>query len=117
MAASNGWRVCGWNVDNLWQTHELGWFRNQYPDWLLNWKNDPPDCKPENAILASELATMLAISQASNSDEIYLLNPNVRTDTGEWEALLLSDHLPGVERHSNFRELLIAERAMFKSAG
>lgn len=34
LAASNGWRMAGWNVWNPWSSHEVTWFRDCYPEWL-----------------------------------------------------------------------------------
>ena len=64
---------------------------------------------------AGELRGMLAISEASENDEIFLLNPSITTDEGEWEALVLSDHLPGAQRYRTFRRLMEAELEHFRS--
>lgn len=114
LAASNGWRMAGWNVWNLWSSHEVTWFRDRYPEWLRDWRDASPVCDTGADIDAEELQHMLAVSEASNTNEIYLLNPRVVTGD-EWQALVFSDAIPGAQRYPNFRALMEAELERFKS--
>jgi len=119
LATSNGWRFANYNVTDLLPVRRLGWFRDQYPDWITAWEDEsegPRDCEPEHRITGAELGDMLVIAEASENDEIYLLNPHVRTEAGDWQALVFSDHLPGALRFQTFRDLLEAELALFKAS-
>lgn len=54
------------------------------------------------------LRTALEISDVG-CDSIYLLNPQVVTPDGEWEAWLLADYMDGADRYPSFREMMEAE--------
>ncbi|NJR64372.1 MAG: SMI1/KNR4 family protein [Leptolyngbyaceae cyanobacterium CRU_2_3] len=70
---------------------------------------DAQDC---SKIRAEYLKTALEISEKSNST-IYLLNPQVISADGEWEAWFLGDWLPGADRYQSFREMMQAEYRNF----
>ena len=46
-------------------------------------------------------------------DSIYLLNPQVVTAAGEWEAWFLADYLGGADRYPSFQALMEAEYQNF----
>jgi hypothetical protein len=54
------------------------------------------------------LNTAIAISDVGDA-AIYLLNPQVVTATGEWEAWFFCDLLPGADRYPSFRDMMEAE--------
>lgn len=54
------------------------------------------------------LQTALEISDLGDS-AIYLLNPQVITADGEWEAWFFCNWLPGADRYRSFREMMQAE--------
>ncbi len=56
---------------------------------------------------------MLEISDVGDS-AIYLLNPQIVTADGEWQAWLFSNWNPGAVRHRSFQELMVAERNAFR---
>lgn len=58
------------------------------------------------------LQTALEISDKGDSS-IYLLNPQVKTSDGEWEAWFFGDWLPGADRYPSFRDMMEAEYANF----
>ncbi len=39
---------------------------------------------------------------------IYLLNPEVITDEGEWDGMFMAGWLPGVSRYRSFQEMMQA---------
>jgi hypothetical protein len=43
-----------------------------------------------------------------------LLNPNIVTPDGEWEALYFAHWIPGADRYPSFWELMQAEREAFR---
>ncbi len=56
---------------------------------------------------------MLEISDVGDS-AIYLLNPQIVTADGEWQAWFFSNWNPGAVRHRSFQELMVAERNAFR---
>lgn len=58
------------------------------------------------------LPTALEISDVG-LDSIYLLNPQVVTPQGEWEAWFLADYLGGADRYPCFQALMEAEYQNF----
>jgi hypothetical protein len=58
------------------------------------------------------LQTVLEISDLGDS-AIYLLNPQVITEDGEWEAWFFCKWLPGADRYRSFREMMQTEYKNF----
>lgn len=69
-------------------------------------KQDPSNLRPEY------LKTAIEISDVG-FDSIYLLNPQVVTSEGEWEAWFFADYLPGADRYRSFQEMMEAEYRNF----
>jgi len=61
---------------------------------------------------ASYLLTSLEISDRGD-DSIYLLNPKIVTEDGEWEAWLFANWIPGAIRYRSFWDLMQAEYKNF----
>jgi hypothetical protein len=70
---------------------------------------DTQDC---TNLRVEYLQTALEIS-AKGDSAIYLLNPQVVTEDGEWEAWFFGDWLPGADRYRSFQEMMLAEYANF----
>lgn len=133
LKASNGWQETTPFIKRLWSVDKITWFAANHPDWLRQWikryhdnlsinangassqsplsdedyfiYGDDQDCRH---IIVNYLETALEISEV-NDAAIYLLNPDVITEDGEWEAWFLADWLPGADRYPSFRELMQAE--------
>lgn len=133
LKASNGWQETTPFVKHLWSADKITWFATNHPDWLRQWVKryydesaldhngasspsvlsdedyfvygEDQDCRH---IMVNYLETALEISEV-NDAAIYLLNPDVITEDGEWEAWFLADWLPGADRYPSFRELMQAE--------
>lgn len=133
LKVSNGWQETTPFIQNLGSTEDISWFATQYPDWLNQWMRryrvapaspvngaaaalpvsdhqyfvygDAQDCRK---LRVNYLKKALAISAASDAS-IYLLNPEVVTEEGEWEAWFLADWLPGADRYPSFQSLMEAE--------
>lgn len=122
---SNGWPLPGYTVPRLFSTHEIEWLQQQDPQVVAIWTYDPlPITLSETEYLdysqhahefrAEHLKTALAISEREwAGSAVYLLNPQVITTDGEWEAWLFAHWLPGVIRYPSFHTLIEAERANF----
>lgn len=127
LQVSNGWRQLRMDLDDakLHAVHEIDFFRNQHPDvveaWLSAMPEDyeqwrTPDEKyfyygpdQDPITLRDEyLLTALAISEDVEA-AVYLLNPQIITASGEWEAWYFGYKLPGANRYRSFEEMMEAE--------
>ncbi|MBE9066068.1 SMI1/KNR4 family protein [Leptolyngbya cf. ectocarpi LEGE 11479] len=133
LKTSNGWQETTPFIKHLWSVDKITRFAANHPAWLRQWikryydnsssdtngasspstlsdedyfvYGDDQDCRH---IRMNYLETALEISEV-NDNAIYLLNPDVTTEDGEWEAWFLADWLPGADRYPSFRELMQAE--------
>lgn len=124
LAVTNGWRITGPFIDRLWSTDDIEWFRVRHQgDWIDPWiegqggPSTVPDAEyfvygdeqNETALRTAYLSTALEISDIGD-DAVYLLNPQIVTPEGEWEAWLLASWLPGARRYRSFWEMMRKER-------
>ena len=134
-------QTAGFN-HRFWSTEQIEWFGVRHPRWIKafserhdaagsslddsrelddQWEpigisdedyfvygenQDPSTIRPEY------LKTALEISDVG-LDSIYLLNPQVVTPDGEWEAWFFADYLPGADRYRSFQEMMEAEYRNF----
>lgn len=125
LKTTNGWIQIAMDLDDgkIWSTDEVQWFRDQDPQWITAWTDawegfdeipneeyfvygEEQDCV---TLRTKYLKTALAISEDIDST-IYLLNPHVVTEDGEWEAWFFSNELPGANRYQSFPEMMQAEK-------
>ncbi len=127
---SNGWGKTTDFIDKLWPVQEIEWFATRHQDWINGWRLGRGDYgeKPlsdEDYFIYGEkqnpsklrdeyLQIVLEISDIGDS-ALYLLNPQVVTEDGEWEAWFFASWLPGANRHRSFWELMQAEYERFLS--
>jgi cell wall assembly regulator SMI1 len=113
LGQSNGFVQLSPAIYRLHGAQELDWFRAQNKSWIEAYQVGE-DISPEDhrqAPLnsgrwrAAYLWSCLQISEEGDS-AIVLLNPEVVTPEGEWEAWFLANWLPGVERYRSFREYM-----------
>lgn len=137
LKVSNGWRQTTPFIHKLWSTEEIEWFSRKRPDWIDSFVKryeddyidilepqlrtpsisdeeyfvygDAQDC---SNLRVEYLQTALEISDIGDS-AIYLLNPQIITADGEWEAWFFCDWLPGADRYRSFREMMQAEYENF----
>ncbi len=69
-------------------------------------EQDPRKIRPEYLRTAVEISDV-------GIDSIYLLNPQVTTPDGEWEAWFFADYLPGADRYRSFQEMMETEYLNF----
>ncbi len=122
LAVTNGWRRTTTFIDRLWSTEEIEWFPVRHQEWIAAWRTGVEAYeRPRRGTrtssgaadrLAEELASALDISDVGD-DAIYVLNPQVTTPEGEWEAWFFSNWNPGAERHRSFWDLMLAEHDTF----
>jgi uncharacterized protein YeaO (DUF488 family) len=137
LKVSNGWGQTTPFIHKLWSTEEIEWFSQKRPDWcdsfVKRYEEDYidslesqlriPSVSDEEYFVYGEaqdcsklrveyLQTALEISDLGDS-AIYLLNPQVITEEGEWEAWFFGNWLPGADRYRSFREMMQAEYKNF----
>ena len=143
LKVTNGWRQTTPLIDRLWSTEEIEWFSGRHQNWIDAFLEEYKDRYPSvsetqlesNAHLGAlsvpdeeylvygeaqdcsklrveYLYTALEISDVGES-AIYLLNPEVVTEDGEWEAWFFGDWLPGADRYPSFRAMMQAEYENF----
>ena len=143
LKVTNGWFQTTPLIDKLWSTEEIEWFSVRHQNWIDAFLEQYQDRYPtvseaqleSNAHLGGSsvsdeeylvygeaqdcsklrveyLQTALEISDVGES-AVYLLNPQVITDEGEWEAWFFGDWLPGADRYPSFRAMMQAEYENF----
>jgi hypothetical protein len=133
LAFSNGWRATGHFIPAVWSTEEVEWFAVRNQDTIDDWLDGeatvtggeplPPvpdedylsygkDGAAEGAMRSEYLQTALEISDREVAGTaIYLLNPQIVTPEGEWEAWFFAHWIPGAVRYRSFWEMIVAEAA------
>ena len=130
LQVTNGWRHLNSFIYRLWSTEEVEWFAVRNQEWIdiglkIDAEPDPPGWIPEQAILDEEylvyddqayvsrweyLQTALEISDTG--DAVLLLNPQVITTEGEWEAWFFASWSEG-RRYRSFWEMMQDEYQNF----
>jgi len=93
LAEANGYRQLSVFIDRLFGTTEIDWFRTLNGDWIEDWKTgesyyfeEHPRDRLDNERLESDyMSSCLQISDPGDG-AVVLLNPEVVTEAGEWEA-------------------------------
>jgi hypothetical protein len=128
LGVTNGWRATGFFVHRLFPVEELDWYRARHQvlidAWLSGAHADGPLVVPDaqyfvygaaqraETMRPEYLQAALQLSELFDTN-VYLLNPQVVTPAGEWEAWFHAGWLAGAERHRSFWELMVAERQKF----
>jgi hypothetical protein len=122
LAVSNGWRMTTSFIYRLWSTDEVEWFAVRNQDWIdayVDASDDLPPVTDEEYFVYDEaqaggafrveyLQSALEISGTGDS-AMYLLNPEIVTPEGEWEAWFFATWSPGASRYPSFHALMQAE--------
>lgn len=137
LKVTNGWRQTTPFINKLWSTQKIERFSVKHQKWInafweksgylpaesSNASSPPPSVSDEEYFVYGEaqdcsklrreyLQTTLEISKRGEG-AIYLLNPQVVTPNGEWEAWFFGDWLPGADRYYSFQEMMQAEYENF----
>ena len=124
LKVTNGWKQIGFDADNtrIYPVSEVDWLKVKYPNVINEWfagvgegREVPDDVymvygeeqDPVN-MRDKYLKTALAVSELVDAG-MYLLNPEVVTPDGEWEAWFFGYSLPGANRYRSFQEMMEAE--------
>ena len=124
LQVTNGWPWGGFFVERMLSTREIEWYAKDNQDgidiWVASQETDPTDeeyfvyndTQIEGYFRARYLQTALQIC-AIYDDNVFLLNPQVVTSTGEWEAWFFAPWLPGARRSRSFWDLMQEEYKIF----
>ncbi len=126
LQTSNGWMNSGGSIYRIWSTNEIAWFRERNQQWIGAYSapayNLPAISDRDYYVYGKDqdpvtlrveyLQTALEISDVGDA-AVYLLNPQVVTKEGEWEAWFFANWLPGAARYRSFQELMEAEYQNF----
>jgi hypothetical protein len=126
LQTTNGWRQLTSYIYQIWPTEGVDWFavKNQslINIWINSYAHALPISDQDYFVYGEEqyaprfrpryLQSALEISECDDGT-VYLLNPQVVTPAGEWEAWLLAPWLPGAHRYPSFWELMVSEHSSF----
>lgn len=142
LKVSNGWRQTTPFIHKLWSTEGIALFASRHLQWIeaftethesahlsfdqseeLDGLWEPLSVSDDEYFIYGEeqdcsqmrleyLKTAIEISDVGQS-AIYLLNPQVVSPSGEWEAWFFADWLPGADRYRSFQEMMEAEYQNF----
>lgn len=142
LKVSNGWRQTTSFIPKLWSTEGIAPFAARHWVWIeaftvkhesarssFNLAHDLDEIWIPSSVSDAEyfiygeeqdcsqlrleyLKTAIEISDVDQA-AIYLLNPQVVNEEGEWEAWFFADWLPGADRYRSFQEMMEAEYQNF----
>ena len=108
----NGGGACG---GDFWSVDELDWFAKRNAAWVRTYDGfDTPDelyfvyGDLQNTVhfRSAYLKGALELTHRGDSS-VYLLNPFVTNDQGEWEAWHFANWYPGAARYRSFAEMML----------
>jgi hypothetical protein len=108
---SNGWHDTGMNIESLLSVDEIEWLRELdstvIDDWMSGFNPEDWEASAEGEADYRHLAKTLVVS--GGYETYVLLNPEVITPDGEWEAWLFAHWVPGAMRYNSFWDLMQEE--------
>lgn len=116
LAESNGFRQLSPFIWKLLGAAEIDWFRTRNREWIEAYQGQEDISAEEHRRApldsglwrASYLWSCLQISEECDG-AVVLLDPEVVSPEGEWEAWFFANWVPGVERYRSFRDYLERE--------
>lgn len=126
LLTTNGWSVLTHFTGLLWDTEHIEWLRKSDPAFIRIWSQDARripdkeylvygDTQDAGVLRGRYFRTGLEISNPGYLDgEFYMLNPQIVTPEGEWEAWFFASWLPGARRYRSFWDLMQAQYQMFR---
>jgi len=123
LAASNGWQKLDIMIDRLLSNQEIDWLASKNQEFIDGWMTGieiggdytpVPDeeyfvygDEQDSTLIRNEyLQTALEIDGDLNQG-LLLLNPQIVSENGEWEAWFFANWLPGAHRYRSFYELML----------
>jgi hypothetical protein len=121
LRASNGFRQPGQFVPRLYSTKEISWLHEYDSDFVEMWVNGRRGLEADDAWFPDDddfdpveyhLPNCLRISANETiGPRFYILNPDVVTPEGEWEAVSFAH--TDFYRYPSFADLMLEERGAF----
>jgi len=123
LQVSNGWHRLTEYIYSLWSTSEIDWFSTHNKEIVDIWmENRYPvsdeeyfkygEAQHETSFRHEYLQTALQISDWSDS-AVCLLNPQVVSADGEWEAWFFAAWMEGARRYRSFYDMIRGECHLF----
>jgi hypothetical protein len=115
LSTSNGWGTLDTFIPAILTTSEVDWLAARMPEWLNQEKPGSPvtdaeyfDYGPLQAPECYRSKYLRKCLQVSDWGDgaMLLLNPEVKTTGGEWEARMFANWLPGARRFRTFGDLM-----------
>ncbi|NEO15349.1 MULTISPECIES: SMI1/KNR4 family protein [unclassified Moorena] len=118
LAVTNGWGNVDLTINNkLLSTQDVNWLALNNQELIDIWKSED-DCdsisdeeyfiygdeQDSTSFRSDYLQTALEIG--GDEEGLFLLNPQIVFDNGEWEAWFFADWLPGANRYKSFIDLM-----------
>ena len=118
LQVSNGFRQPGNLVPRLFHCDEVQWFRVRNQETIDIWRSphyfDPTTAEPDSFEMCLPDALEISACEIVGT-AVYLLNPRVVNEDGEWEAFYLAHWIPGANRYDSFWDLMQKEYKSFLS--
>ena len=122
LLCTNGYRGFGTPAQDLRPVEEIDWFRVENQQWIDSWCKTigrQPSVPDEVYLVYGEeqdcinlrveyLEHALQISDVFEG-AVYLLNPEIKAASGEWEAWFMANWNPGADRYPSFYDLVEEE--------
>lgn len=119
LLTTNGFLQPGVIVPRLLATDEVSWLRDVDPETIEAWlgASTVAAATVDSDAFERHLPSALQVSARETvGTAMYLLNPEVVTGDGEWEAFYFAHWVPGVRRFRSFWALMHAEQEDFFAA-
>lgn len=122
LSTTNGWRQTTFAINKIRPATEVEWFKVENEQWVEIYSESGSTLKNKQYFdynqgagasdyRAKHMKSLLQISDVH--DGVYLLNPEVVTPDGEWEAWFFANWIPGAMRFPSFAHLMLHEYQMF----
>ncbi len=127
LLVANGWNFLDASIKKVYSTEEVDWLSARKQPWIeIVLSSDTYPVSDEQYFTYGEQQNtsyfrpqyMAATLQLSEMAEVsvLLLNPEVVTPEGEWEAWYYASWRPGVSRYHSFAELMTEELEIFRES-
>jgi hypothetical protein len=127
LRVTNGWNILNGSVEKVYSTEEVDWLRVRHQPWIdIALSSYTYLVSDEQYFVYGEqqnadyfrpqyMAATLQISEMADGS-VLLLNPEVVTPDGEWEAWYYASWRPGVSRYRSFADLMTKELEIFRES-
>jgi cell wall assembly regulator SMI1 len=127
LRVTNGWNILNGSVDKVYSTEEVDWLRVRHQPWIdMVLSSNTYLVSDEQYFVYGEqqntayfrpqyMPATLQLSEMADGS-VLLLNPEVVTPEGEWEAWYYASWRAGVNRYRSFADLVTEELEIFRES-